>query len=149
LQGLLARYTKDYEAAVKIFEDLVRDEPGNFFPANHLALACAELPERRARAVQLAELNARQYPRLSDALATLGWVYFKSNRLDDAERLLKASAAGGQISSDTAYYYARVLKERGKLDEAKELLKKALESDGPFVSRADAKALFEEMSKAK
>jgi tetratricopeptide (TPR) repeat protein len=149
LQGLLARYTKDYETAVKIFEDLVRDEPGNFYPANHLALASAELPDKRARAVQLAELNARQYPSLSDALATLGWVYFKSNRIDEAERLLQASASGGQVSSDTAYYYARVLKERGKTADVKELLKKALDSDGPFVSRADAKALYEELSKAK
>jgi tetratricopeptide (TPR) repeat protein len=149
LQGLLARYMKDYETAAKIFEDLVRDEPGNFFATNHLALACAELPDRRPRAVQLAELNARQYPRLSDALATLGWVYLKSARLEEAERLLQASASGGQVSSDTAYYLASLLKERGKIAEAKELLKKALASEGPFVSRAEAKALLDVLDKAK
>jgi tetratricopeptide (TPR) repeat protein len=149
LKGLLARYTKDYDTAAKIFEEVVRDEPGSFFATNHLALALAELPDRRGRAVQLAELNARQYPRISDALATLGWVYFKTGRVDDAERALQASASSGQVSSDTAYYLARLMKGRGKLAEARELLKKALESEGPFVSREDAKTDLAELTKTK
>ncbi len=90
-------------------------------------------------------MNARLHPRLSDALATLGWAYYKSGRLDDAEKVLSASASGGQISSDTAYYLARVLKEKGKTAQAKELVKKAIDSDGPFVNRADAKALYQQL----
>jgi tetratricopeptide (TPR) repeat protein len=148
LKGLLARYRHDYESAVKIFEQLARDEPGNFFAANHLALAYAELPDKHQRAVQLAEVNARQYPRLSDALATLGWAYFKAGRLDDADKVLSASASGGQISSDTAYYLARVLKDKGQPAQAKELLKKALDSDAPFVNRAPAQELMKELSKS-
>lgn len=147
LKGLLARYTRDYESAARIFEQLARDEPGNFFAGNHLALAYAELPDKRQRAVQLAEVNARQYPRLSDALATLGWAYFKAGRLDDADKALSASASGGQISSDTAYYLAHVLNDKGKPADAKEILQKALSTDAPFVNRAQARELMKQLSK--
>ena len=148
LKGLLARYTKDYESAAKIFEELSREEPGNFFSSNHLALAYAELPDKRQRAVQLAEVNVRQYPRMLEALATLGWAYFKSGRLDEADKALTASASGGQISSDTAYYLARVMKDKGRIGTAKDLLTKALETDGPFVNRSRAKELLQELNKS-
>lgn len=147
LMGLLARYTRDYEAAARIFEDITRDEPANFYASNHLALSLIEIEAKRARAVQLAEVNARQYPRLAEALATLGWAYYRAGRLDDADRVLGASVSSGQATSDTAYYLARVLKDKGKPAEAKDILKKALETDGPFVNRADAKALLDELSK--
>jgi Tfp pilus assembly protein PilF len=147
LKGLLARYQKDLTLAAKIFEAINRDEPGNFIASNNLALTLAELPDRRTRAVQLAEVNARQYPQSSEALATLGWAYFKAGRLDEAEQALSASAAGGQISSDTAYYYARLLNEKKKPAEARDLLKKALASDGAFVNRGEAAALLKELDK--
>lgn len=147
LQGLLARYLRDMPTAVRIFEEIVRDEPGNFYASNHLALACAETKETQARAVQIAEVNARQYPRLAEALATLGWVYLRSGRIDEAERLLSASASGGQVTSDMAYYLSRLFQERGKLKEARDLLKSALANDGPFVNRSEAQKLFDEIVK--
>lgn len=147
LKGLFARYQKDHATAAKIFDELLREEPGNFYASNHLALALAEMPDQQHRAIQLAEVNARQYPRMADALATLGWIYFKAGRLEDAEKALTASASSGQISSDTAYYLARLLKAKGRVTDAKEILKKAVESEGAFVNRGNANSLLTEMEK--
>jgi hypothetical protein len=41
------------------------------------------------------------------------------------------------------------MKQRGKTTEAKELLKKALESEGPFVNRKDASSLLTELNASK
>jgi tetratricopeptide (TPR) repeat protein len=145
LQGLLARYGGDYAAAAKLFEAIVQEEPGNFWATNQLALCGVELADRRQRAVQLAEVNARQYPRSPEALATLGWVYYRTGKLDEAERALATSVSGGQASADTAFYLARVQADRGKFAEARNLLKSAVASEGTFVHRADAKKLLDEV----
>jgi tetratricopeptide (TPR) repeat protein len=151
LRGLLARYEKDYATAEKLFDLAYRESPADLFASNQLALVLAESAEtkQQERAVQLAEVNARQYPRSGDALATLGWVYFKANRMDDAEKALTASVSGGQASADTAYYLAKVLSQRGKADDAKKLLKQAVESTGVFVNRKAAEKWQLELEKKK
>lgn len=84
--------------------------------AIHQALVEQTDADKRLRALQLAEINARQYPRLAEALATLGWVYFKFGRLAEAEQALQTATSSGQSSSETAYYLARVLDARGQRD---------------------------------
>ena len=51
--------------------------------------------------------------------------------------------------TDTAYYLARVFADRNHLADAKTLLDGALKTPGPFAMRRKAKALLEQISKAK
>ena len=148
LLGTLARFRREHQTAESHFQNLLNDHPGSFDFSNQLALSLIEQTseEKQQKAVQLAEVNARQYPRAEPALATLGWVYYRVGRLADAQRVLQAAISGGRATSETAYYLARVMAETDRLDEVRTLLERALASDGRFLHRDDAQAWLEQVS---
>jgi len=140
LLGLAARQRKDFAQAEQIFEGLAHEAPADAWLRNQWALVLVEQSDesRRRRALELAELSVRQNPKAADALATLGTVYYRLNRLDDAEKVLQAVVGSGQGNSDAAYVLARVRADRGHPDAAPALLKLALDAPGIFIFRRDA-----------
>jgi uncharacterized protein (TIGR02996 family) len=154
LQGLVARIQKDLSAAEKSFRRVFNDSPTDFVAANQLALVLADQPdnEQRKRALQYAEVNVRQFSRSNDfraaeSLATFGYVSYRNGNVDGALQALQMATAGGQATSDTAYYLALVLSSRDKVEEAKKLLKSAVDSKGLFVYRKEAQSLLETLDK--
>lgn len=141
-RGRLALALGDSKAAEKEFEALHRASPADADVSDALSralLSQADLAKRR-RAVELAEVNARQYPNSAAAAATLGRAYFAVGRLDDAQRALTAAAQGSPLSPDGAYALARVLSARGKSADARTVVEQALAAPGPFPERKDAEA---------
>jgi tetratricopeptide (TPR) repeat protein len=139
LRGVVALYKKDYRAAELYFENAHLQSPSTFVASNNLALALCEqdAQDKKTQALEYASNNARQYADrnsrwYTEAASTLGWVLYKNGRLDDADRVLSQLARSGRISEDTAYYLARVAADKGRADEAKTLLEKALKSKTPF-----------------
>jgi tetratricopeptide (TPR) repeat protein len=156
LQGLVARIKKDFAAAEKVFRKINTDTPDDFFASNQLALTLADQADndQRKRALQYAAVNARQFahtpdPRAVESLATLGYVNYRNNNLEDAWQSIQAATSGGQASSDTAYFLAMMLTERdkNKSEDAKRILKTALESRGLFVYRKDAQTLLDKLDR--
>ena len=145
LGGLVARHEEDYPSAERCFSELHRESPTDFVVGNQLALTLVELPDesKRGRALQIAQANAQRFPRLAEALATLGWVQFRLGNPESAEKTLRAAIAPGQASPDTAYFLSRVLKSRGKDKEARKFLNAALESKGLFVCQRQARTRLE------
>lgn len=141
LSGLVARCLKKYDEAEKSFQSLAQDAPGEFFASNQLALVLASQddPAKWPRALQLAEVNARAFPKEQEALSTLGWILYRIGRAEDAERLLRAAAARGPIGSDTAYYLGVVLDARGFPDDARKLVKSAVDAEGAFMNLDEAR----------
>jgi tetratricopeptide (TPR) repeat protein len=149
-RGLVALFQKDYSTAEEYFQNAHLLSPKDFRVSNGLALALVEQKgeEKKQRALEYAEANARQYSKSSEALSTYGWVLYKLGRLDDAERMLRGAVSGGTFSADTAYCLARVLSKRGGHDkDIRQLLESALQSPAPFQNRDDAKAWLEELKK--
>jgi uncharacterized protein HemY len=89
--------------------------------------------------VELAEANARRFPKLAEALATLGWAYSRLGRWEEAHQALRSASPEGRATPDTAYYLALVLDERGEREEAARLVRSALGAPpGLFAMRDDA-----------
>jgi tetratricopeptide (TPR) repeat protein len=151
LVGLAARQRKDLDAAEKAFQAMADESPADAWARNQLALVLAEQkdPAKQKRAAELAELSVRQHPKAGDSLATLGTVYFRLGRLDDADKLLAAVFQNGQCRSDDLLTLARVEAARGKKDAVVPLLKKALATPGLFLERNDARRWLEELEGAK
>lgn len=150
MQGLVARFAGDYASAESAFQRLVTDNPGDFAASNQLALVMLEQdqPDKLRRAVQLAELNYRQYPRAVDARATLGWAYFRQGRLEDADAVFASIVPPEQVGGDSAYYAAKFHQERGRDDIAQGLLTSALSGRAAFTQRHAANALLDTLKSA-
>ncbi len=149
LRGVIALFRKDYKAAETYFESAHLQSPGNFAASNNLALALVEQNSeaKRQRALEYAQSNARQYPNATEAGSTYGWVLYKLGRIEEAEQVLRQTAAKGNFSADTAYYMARVSADRGRKDDARRLLESALKTTRPFSQRQEAEALLKKLSK--
>jgi tetratricopeptide (TPR) repeat protein len=89
----------------------------------------------------------RSAPQSSDAESTLGWIDYKLGKPDEAERHLRAAAARGAVTRDTAYFVAKLTFDRGNRDEALRFLKKAIDGKGPFTHADDANRWLAELSK--
>jgi len=145
MAGAVARLQKDDARAEQLFQQAFDENPNDADVVNQLALSLVEQDdkEKRQRALQMAELNARQYPRNGEVLATLGWVYYRLDRKEDAERVLRTAISGGQATYDTIYFLAVVLADRGAdTKEVKSMLTAAVGARGRFVFRKDAEALL-------
>ena len=80
------------------------------------------------------------------ALATLGTVYYRLNRLDQAEKVLQAVVVSGKANSDVAYVLAHVKAARGQPDAAGPLLKMAVKAPGFFIGRKDAQEWLDRLT---
>lgn len=149
LRGVIALFQKDYAAAERYFEQAHLQAPRNFAATNNLALVLAEQKDeaKKKKALEYAQNNVQQNPRLAEAASTYGWVLYKMGRLDDAEKAFQAAVSGGSVAPDTAYYIACLSYDRGREAQAKQWLDIALKSTGPFAMRQEAKALMDKLKK--
>ena len=91
-------------------------------------------------------MSLRQTPKGVDALATLGTVYYRLGRLEDADKVLQAVVGSGQGNSDAAFILAHVRADRGQSDTMVPLLKMALHASGLFIYRKDAQQWLDRLT---
>jgi hypothetical protein len=112
-------------------------------------------PEDKNKAVRLAELNFKLNQKSADALSTLGWVYYRAGRTQEAFNiyggLLQAVQEGrAQLNADTAYYMAKVIFDTpnagNRLDMVVNLLKVAVQSQGRFKNRQLAQVWLDQLA---
>ncbi|MBC8876032.1 MAG: tetratricopeptide repeat protein [Planctomycetes bacterium] len=145
--GTVALYMKDYAQAQRHYEAVLAKAPTDFAATNGLALALCEReePENKNRALEYAQSTLRNYPRSTEAAATLGWVLYRLGRLEEADRVFGQVVLAGDLSSNAAYYIARAAVQQGRNEQAKRLLEVALEARAYFVKRPDAEALLKQL----
>ena len=131
IQALVAWHSRDLAKAEAILDPLHRDAPADSAVANLLALALIEQDDaaKQSRGLQLAEVNAMQFPRSAEVVATLGWALYRAGRLDQSEQKLRAAVTGGRTTADIAYFLARLLADKGQTNDARKLLQSATRPD--------------------
>jgi predicted Zn-dependent protease len=146
--ALIARQRKEYPRAEAILQPMSVATPGDAWVRNQLAAVLIEQADeaKRLRALELAELSVRQDPNAAAALTTLGLVYDRLKRLDDAAKVLQAVLKSGRGNSDAAYLLARVQAERGHPENAPALLKSALAAPGLFLFRNEAQQWLDRLT---
>ena len=141
-------YQENFAQAEKLFQEIVVASPMDAAAINGLALALCEQndPEKLRRAMENAGNNVQKDQKNIEFLGTLGWILIKSNRMDDALKVLQQAAAGGQINSATAYYLAELSARNNNFVQAKSLLEAALRNTQPFFKRNAAQKLLQEVT---
>jgi tetratricopeptide (TPR) repeat protein len=150
LNGAIALRSKDFPEAERQYQALVNDSPEDSVARDRLALALVEQSsaDKKRRALELANVNARLNPNAAGPLSTLGWVYYRLGRADEAERVLRGVMSGTAPRPDAAYYLGRMLSEQGHKEEAKKLLELALRAPGGELTfRQDAEKYLDQLTK--
>jgi tetratricopeptide (TPR) repeat protein len=148
VRGAIARVARDYKTAEKFFYDAHVQSPGNFPASNSLALVLIESDDKdaRQRALEMAEANVAMHrensPQQVNALTTLAWVYYKLGRREDAEKILAQITQNNALTTDGAYYVAKLLSDRGEKDRARKILEEVLANEPMFATRPDASDLL-------
>lgn len=148
LVGAIAFAQRDFAQAEQHYEAAYAAAPSDVNASNALALALVEQTSdsaKRLRALQLAEMNCRQYPNQPVLLATLGWVHFRMQHLNEAKRFLSSAIAGGQGTPEMFYYYAHILQVEGQREPLIELLKQLATARSAFPYREDVQGWLERL----
>lgn len=147
VKGQIAFVRRAYDIAEMHFSKLNQLRPGDVESSNLLTLALieSENPDKIQKALQLATMNQRVYPRNTAILATLGWVYFKTGNLQQAQQIFQSLVNVRPMPQATGYFVANFLNERGEKKAASVILKATLESDGFYIYRARAKELYDQL----
>jgi tetratricopeptide (TPR) repeat protein len=97
----------------------------------------AERGERLDESVSFVKKALQLEPENGSFLDSLGWAYFKADKLDLAEDSLRRAAEQLQTNSVIQDHYGEVLLKLGRLDEAIAAFTRALAGDGDSIDRGD------------
>jgi tetratricopeptide (TPR) repeat protein len=96
----------------------------------------AERGERLDESVTYLKKALQVEPENPSYLDSLGWAYFKSDKLDLAESNLKRAADQLKTNSVIQEHYGQVLFKLGRYDEAIAAWTRALAGDGDSIDKA-------------
>jgi tetratricopeptide (TPR) repeat protein len=97
----------------------------------------AERGERLDESVDYLKKALQIEPDNGSYLDSLGWAYFKSDKLDLAEDNLRRAADQLKTNSVIQEHYGEVLFKLGRFDDAIAAWTRALNGDGDSIDRAD------------
>jgi tetratricopeptide (TPR) repeat protein len=134
--------------AQEAFEKVVAEQPQLVSARNDLALVLAERGEQLDRALELARTVQQALGDNPAAIDTLGYVYYRAGRhqeaLEQLERAVALAEAGsGQPSPVFTYHLGLVLQALGRKDEAAVAFQRALSGGEDFPEAADARRRLE------
>lgn len=115
------------DEALSTNERLLAIDPNAVVALNYIAYTLAEEGRDLARATEYAERAAGMAPAAPDVRDTLGWVYFRLGRFDEARRELEAAAALGSPSAVIHEHLGDALMALGLSEEACRAWRRALE----------------------
>lgn len=139
-RGHIAVQKGDWAEAEKFFRTALKDSPDNPATMAKLALALVEQNDaaKKQEAVKLADAAAEQGNNTVEAVAALGWVYYRTGDKEKAAPLLEAAGKHPAADPTALFFYARWLveaKESEKAQQVAQLLSERIEEPGLFALR--------------
>jgi tetratricopeptide (TPR) repeat protein len=128
---------KKFAEAESAFRQVLARDPENAIALNYLGYMLAERGERLDESVTYLKKALQVEPENPSYLDSLGWAYFKADKLDLAETNLKRAADQLKTNSVIQEHYGQVLFKLGRYDEAIAAWTRALAGDGDSIDKAD------------
>jgi tetratricopeptide (TPR) repeat protein len=128
---------KKFAEAESAFRQVLARDPENAIALNYLGYMLAERGERLDESVGYLKKALQVEPENPSYLDSLGWAYFKADKLDLAETNLKRAAEQLKTNSVIQEHYGQVLFKLGRYDEAIAAWTRALAGDGDSIDKAD------------
>jgi tetratricopeptide (TPR) repeat protein len=128
---------KRYADAEAVFQQILNREPDNAAAMNYLGYMLADRGERLDESVKLLQKALEIEPENGSFLDSLGWAYFKSEKLDLAEDNLRKAADQLKTNSVIQEHYGELLLKLGRYNDAIAAFTRALDGDGSDIDRGD------------
>jgi tetratricopeptide (TPR) repeat protein len=128
---------KKFADAESAFRSVIARDPQNANALNYLGYMLAERGERLDESVTLVKKALEIEPDNGSFLDSLGWAYFKSDKLDLAEQNLKRAADQLRTNSVIQDHYGDVLLKLGRYDDAIAAFTRALAGDGDSIDKGE------------
>jgi tetratricopeptide (TPR) repeat protein len=135
--GTVFDKAKKFADAESAFKSVLARDPENATALNYLGYMLAERGERLDESVEYLKKALTIEPDNGSFLDSLGWAYFKSDKLDLAETNLKRAADQLRTNSVVQDHYGDVLAKLGRYDEAIAAYNRALSGDGDSIDKGD------------
>lgn len=147
LGSVLERQGKFVEAE-RAFREVLAKDPLHAPTLNYLGYMLAERGERLDESIALVKRALQIDPHNGAYLDSLGWAYFKANRLDEAEDPLRKAASRRVRDSAVQDHLGDLLLKLGRPADAVTAWRKALEGDGEQVDKDAIERKIRSASKA-
>jgi tetratricopeptide (TPR) repeat protein len=135
--GAVLDKQKQYADAEAVFKQVLARDPQNAAALNYLGYMLAERGDRLDESVGLLKRALQIDPDNGSFLDSLGWAYFKADKLDLAEDNLHRAAEQLRTNSVIQDHYGEVLFKLGRYDAAITAWTRALAGDGDSIDRGD------------
>jgi tetratricopeptide (TPR) repeat protein len=133
--GSVLERGRRFADAERVFRELLSKDPLYAPALNYLGYMLAERGERLDESIALIKRALQVEPYNGAYLDSLGWAYFKSNRLDLAEENLRKAADRRVRDSAVQDHFGDLLLRLGRPKDAIGAWRKALDGDGEQISR--------------
>ena len=127
---------KKFADAESAFRQVLARDPENATALNYLGYMLAERGERLDESVTYLKKALQIEPENGSFLDSLGWAYFRSDKLDLAEDNLRRAADQLRTNSIIQDHYGDVLFKLGRYDEAIAAFTRALNGDGDSIDKS-------------
>ena len=135
--GAMFDRQKRYADAERAFQTVLAHDPRNAAALNYLGYMLAERGERLEESVEYIRRALEIEPQNGSYLDSLGWAYFKQNKLDLAESNLRRAGEQLKTNSVVQDHVGEVLFRLGRYDEAISAWERALAGDGESIDKAE------------
>jgi tetratricopeptide (TPR) repeat protein len=134
-RGALFEQQKRFAEAEQAFAEVIGRNPKHAAALNYLGYMLADRGERLEESVRYIERALAEDPFNGSYLDSLGWAYYKLNRLDLAEQHLAKAGAQLLTNSVVQDHIGEVLFKLERYDEAIAAWRRSLAGDGVSIER--------------
>ncbi|MEN6605786.1 MAG: tetratricopeptide repeat protein, partial [Bryobacteraceae bacterium] len=118
MRGAMYERMKNFDAAEAEFRKVLDVDPENASALNYLGYMLADRNVRLEEALRFISKAVELEPSNGAFLDSLGWVYYRLNRLDEAENYLRMAIDKASHDPTVRDHLGDVLAQKGQLKEA-------------------------------
>ena len=143
--AIINTFKEDTAKAIDAYEKLLLKIPDNLLAVNNLAALLVESSDQKQVEKALTIIAPLKDSEYTAFLDTYGWVNFKNGKTDEALIALESVISKEDVIPEMHYHLGMVYIEKGRVEEAKLELEKAVAEDAKYKALETAKAELEKL----
>lgn len=120
---------KKYDESDDLHLQLLSKDPTNSTILNNYAYSLSVRGIKLKKALEMSLVAVKNSPKNPAYLDTLGWIYFKMGKTEQAEEYVKKSIEIDQTNAEVLEHMGDILQKLGNKGKAKEFYERALDAE--------------------